>query len=410
MKKRKRKVLNKSAVTKQVHLTSSARILYKRALQLTRQMSVLKSRNKQYKKRLQLAIKARNSLPIEKILGQLNTPTYNFLLSQIKNQNKSKNGRRFSTDAKILALSMMKSSGKGYKFLSKIFSLPSRKTLTTLLRKFPLTEGLNEHLLKHLEGSIRKMNKQQRCCIVMFDEMSLSTELHYDPKEDRICGLTQNFGIVDHANVFMVQGIYTKWKQPLCFTFSDGPIKTFELKNMIVDIIKNCQKIGLHVIATVCDQGGSNQAAIHSLLKDTQEKFSRQNKENRLFGFEIMGQEIVPLFDVPHIFKGIRNNLLEKELHFEYQSRKMIAKWEHINSLYVLDAGADEQICTKLTDSHVKIGKLNKMKVSLCTQVFSHQVGSLLKGIARWGKWFKIYLISFYFEGYCASRKNTLLL
>jgi hypothetical protein len=33
------------------------------------------------------------------------------------------------------------------------------------------------------------------------------------------------------------------------------------------------------------------------------------------YHFEIVGEAVIPNFDPPHLLKGIRNNLLNKELH-----------------------------------------------------------------------------------------------
>lgn len=43
--------------------------------------------------------------------------------------------------------------------------------------------------------------------------------------------------LVDHANVFMVKGAFRQWKQPVSFTFSNGPMKSVDLKNAIKRII-----------------------------------------------------------------------------------------------------------------------------------------------------------------------------
>lgn len=229
---------------------------------------------------------------------------------------------------------------------------------------------------------------RKKCCVIMFDEMSLSCEVQYNRKDDVIEGIdttAKTPGIVDYTNVFLVQGVFSRYKQPLCFTFSDGPIKSMPLKTIIKKVIEKCQQTGLHVIATVCDQGGANQATINSLLKDTEEYFKREGKENELFGFLVNNKEIIPLYDVPHLFKGLRNNLLDKNLHFKIGDKKMVAKWDHIVTLYNLDVSIEDQLCFKLTDKHVLKERINKKKVSFCTQVFSHQVGSLMKRIALWG-------------------------
>lgn len=169
------------------------------------------------------------------------------------------------------------------------------------------------------------------------------------------------------------------------FTFSSGPIKSIKLKEIITLVIKECHRVGLEVVATVCDQGAANQAAINSLLEKTKVELQRNNLENRYFGFLVDGREIVPLYDVPHLFKGLRNNLLTKDLHFEMNGEKKVAKWSHIEQLYSLDIKEPSlRICSKLTDAHVIKDKINKMKVSYCTQVFSHSVGALLKRISQW--------------------------
>ena len=54
----------------------------------------------------------------------LNETTYNFMLSQIRMQQKKPKGRRFTYRDKIFALSLLKQSGRAYKFLSRVFSLP----------------------------------------------------------------------------------------------------------------------------------------------------------------------------------------------------------------------------------------------------------------------------------------------
>jgi hypothetical protein len=45
-------------------------------------------------------------------------------------------------------------------------------------------------------------------------------------------------------------------------------------------------------------------------MKATNQECVRAGVENCYFGFLVNGEEVVPLYDVPHLFKGIRNNLL----------------------------------------------------------------------------------------------------
>lgn len=47
------------------------------------------------------------------------------------------------------------------------------------------------------------------------------------------------------------------------FTFSNEPIKSEKLKNLLINVIKMWQESGLEVVSTVCDQGAANQAVIN---------------------------------------------------------------------------------------------------------------------------------------------------
>lgn len=62
--------------------------------------------------------------------GKLRPSTLSLLQCQVRNIGKKAKGCRFTDDDKILALQMLKTSPKGYRFLQTVLNLPSRKTLT----------------------------------------------------------------------------------------------------------------------------------------------------------------------------------------------------------------------------------------------------------------------------------------
>lgn len=140
------------------------------------------------------------------------------------------------------------------------------------------------------------------------------------------------------------------------------------------------------VIARICDQASTNVAALNILKSETITKYAKQGKEKRNFGFELGGQEIVPLYDPPHLLKCMRNNLLTKHLTFwDKDGKTRIAKWDHIVQLYELDKNEcviGDRINPKLTDAHVYADRMKKMKVSHAAQIFSQRVGSIMKILA----------------------------
>lgn len=92
------------------------------------------------------------------------------------------------------------------------------------------------------------------------------------------------------------------------------------------------------------------------------------------------GVEIIVVFDVGHLDKCDRNNLLTKHLEIDFRKKeheaRKIVKWEHYDTAYEMDARAKTQYRSlpKLTDRHVKEGKIRKMKNTLCRQVLSRSM------------------------------------
>lgn len=90
--------------------------------------------------------------------------------------------------------------------------------------------------------------------------------------------------------------------------------------------------------------------------------------------------EIVPLFDIPHVFKCMRNNMLDKDIRFD---KDKFATWDHVKTAFEIDtfSGNNNRCLPKLTPKHVYAHKIDKMNVKLCANVFS---GSVAKKINEW--------------------------
>jgi hypothetical protein len=69
----------------------------------------------------------------------------------------------------------------------------------------------------------------------------------------------------DYALVFIVKGIYRKWKQTVCFTFCEGTTATAEIINISKQVIRQIRSCGLRILSTTSDQGSRNQVTINKL-------------------------------------------------------------------------------------------------------------------------------------------------
>jgi len=92
--------------------------------------------------------------------------------------------------------------------------------------------------------------------------------------------------------------------------------------------------------------------------------------------------KIFHLFDPPHLLKGIRNNLLTKNVSFDMDGEK-VASWRDIMNLYELDSSIpDVKMLPRLTKEHVVPNEIRKMKVRNAAQVLSQRVSSIMAFLA----------------------------
>uniref|UniRef100_A0ABD2XIE7 Transposable element P transposase n=1 Tax=Trichogramma kaykai TaxID=54128 RepID=A0ABD2XIE7_9HYME len=205
----------------------------------------------------------------------------------------------------------------------------------------------------------------------MWDEMMIKPGLEFSSKYDILEGyedLGSDVGgrspkIATHVLVFMVGGLIHNWKQPFFYIPSAGPVSASNLIILINKVLELAFEVGFIIKHMVCDQSKGNQSAAEQ-LGITPENPSYTFNENKItFGF-----------DVPHIIKCIRNNLISNN----YKVDGNIVSWMPIKKLYELEKGKSCRAAPKLSKRHIEPNNFEKMKVSLAVQVFSHSVGAAL--------------------------------
>lgn len=159
------------------------------------------------KRKLFAADKFTKSEVFEKCVSSMDRIRKRFFQSQIENLEKKPKGRRYSLEDKVLSLALYKQSGTGYRFLSKLFALPSRKTVMKLLNRIPIRPGLHEEVFSVLNAETKNFqNPLDKNCILMFDEISIQPNLQPNWYEGNVVGF-ENFGfkqtqeISNHAQV-----------------------------------------------------------------------------------------------------------------------------------------------------------------------------------------------------------------
>lgn len=367
---------------KRVAVTPSEHALYRKLVSVGVKLSKCRNKVKHQAKKIKALQNITTNPQFLKTLDNLPSTSKVLTLLQFREHKKGNKGRRFTLNEKIIALSFLKQSPKGYRFLRKIFILPSRQTLLKLLNMADINPGINKNMIQQIKKAAEKMKLEHKICIVLFDEMSLKPNVTYNERKDKVCGFVTN-GLetrpdyADHAQVFMVRGLIKNYKQPVAYTFSQAATKGPELAMQLKLVITELQNAGLIVVATVCDQGTNNVNCIKYLLQETRGKLLRKGEEPQDNSFLVNDEFIIPLYDPPHLIKCIRNNLISKHLKYIKNGQVKIAKWAHIMALHKENPGYKGiRLVPKLTDAHCDPSKIPRMKVKNATQLFSQTVAS----------------------------------
>ena len=282
----------------------------------------------------------------------------------------------------MLALSLLKRSPKSYSFLQLLLPLPSRRTLQSVLSIVHFAAGINAHVFSALQHSLQKMSDRDRYSCLLFDEMSIRENVRFNQKLDCIegyedCGIERTCNFANHALVFMVRVLHRKWKQPVAY-YIRGSTKAGLLMKFL-EVLGACQNAGLHVVATVCDMGANNVSALQMLGATRKKPF-----------FEFQNQEIVTVYDPPHLLLCTRNLFRKYDVQFKselmHNQLPFTAKWEDILNVYEWDKSNVVRLFYKLTDAHLAPVAQDALKVSLAAQVMSHTVGASLTSVASQGK------------------------
>jgi len=239
-----------------------------------------------------------------------------------------------------------------------------------------------------MKAASKKMAVKDKICYIAFDEMDLKPHTGYSRKKDMVTGFEDYESkrrevFAGHASVFMVRGVHRRWNQPIGFYRTDTGMSSPEISVTIKAAIRSMKDAGFRVVATVCDQGSCNGPAYNALKAETKAKYIRRGKECRTLGFEIDDEEIIPLFDSPHLIKCFRNNFLEKDVTFTVNDVQKRASWSHIVTAYKLGL-----LPSHITELYVEADKISKMRVKYAVGIFSNRCAKALRDGVKASKYF----------------------
>ena len=258
----------------------------------------------------------------------------------------------------MFAMSLNHASPKCYKLLKKTLALPGISTLKSYLKKVDIKPGFHQNIFDASTCKAEHMSAESKLCAILFDEMAIKEQVSYDVRNDSVCGL-EDFGtggrtryVANHAGVFMVRGLVDKWKQPVVYFLTSGPMCSDRLKTTLLTCIEKVQATGLIVKVVICDQGSNNRSVVNSLGVSVDNPTFQHN-----------GSTIFVLYDPPHLLKNIRNNIKRSG----FRVNEELVSWKYIEQFYGIDSSLPIRMAPKLTAKHVNLPPF----ASMCTNMDS---------------------------------------
>ena len=151
---------------------------------------------------------------------------------------------KWSNDTINEALELKFTCGQsGYENLLRLnLPYPSLRTLQQRLESLKFQSGILTEVFDFMKTKVDVMKINEKECVLILDEMSITESVDYDTSTSSYYGfvtLPEHYGQANHALVFMLGGISTRWKQTVAYYYTGSSVYGGVLKNIVLSII-NC--------------------------------------------------------------------------------------------------------------------------------------------------------------------------
>lgn len=303
---------------------------------------------------------------------------------QIRSLSRENNfGHTWSTGTIKQALQIKYACGtSGYEFLRKLgYPLPSTSVLGRRLQGLKFLPGVLTEVFDVLKSKADTMDDVEKDCALYLDEMEMAPGYEHDRGEDCFLGgvtLPDNLdnpGIAaNHACVFMLGGLNSRWKQVVAYHFTGRSIDPQALKDVVFEIIQLAFECSLRVLVVTSDMGPANRGLWHLLglsshrLSVTVCSVPHPHLDGRLLYF---------MPDAAHVLKNIRGQFLNSHTFTLGEDTVKLnhlpsatVNVDHVTAVLDFDEENELKIAPRLSDIHTSTGHFTKMKVGIAVQLF----------------------------------------
>ena len=226
-------------------------------------------------------------------------------------------------------------------------------TLRKYAANLQLDQGVLEEVMRVMKLKSKNKTKREKICILFFDEIHLSAEIEIDKKTE------QKVGPAKTAQVGMVRGLTSSWKQPVYYKYDQNLTK-----QIVENVIKRLYDAGYTVVSITTDMGTSNVA----VWNDFNVGFDHGNKSYFIHP-EDPSLKVFVFADPPHLLKLFRNHFFDSGF---YVDSKHLEKGV-LEELLTFSDKKDYKLNHNLKQEHLDVKYSKRQRVSPSCKVFFEQ-------------------------------------
>uniref|UniRef100_A0A1Y1KFH5 Uncharacterized protein n=1 Tax=Photinus pyralis TaxID=7054 RepID=A0A1Y1KFH5_PHOPY len=260
-----------------------------------------------------------------------------------------------------------------YSLLAEIYKLPSRNALKNMASAIVFKPGLQDKTVDFLEAKVSALKPLDRFCSLTMNEMSLTPNLFYNINRDEIIGWEDAgngkvFKPATKVFVILAQSIFTKWKQPIAYFYSNSSFKVTHMRVLLMKSIRLLNRFGIKVVNFI---SGINSKFVQLA------KILNVSPEEPYFYVE--SHKVFYIFDPPQLMKSTRNTF--KRNNFIYGEEE--ASWEYVDLFYKRDKEANINFAYRLTDAHIRLSNVWKWDLRYAVQLLSNKMAAGINMFSR---------------------------
>lgn len=289
-----------------------------------------------------------------------------------------KKRKPWSINEKKVALSLYYKSPSTYKYMRKNgIVLPGESTVRRWLNSINYETGYSIKYMEQLKIKTSNFMYDEKKCVILLDEVSIMKSIEYNKVLDEIEGfedlgqLGRTDKFASHALVIMIRGLYTNWKFPFSYFFTGSGVKGDNLVLIVENCVQKLLELDLIPTSIVCDQGTQNRR-MFSLFGGT------ENNPSTV----LCGKKLFLIYDMPHLIKSIRNNLLTGDFKID----EKLVSLNDIRKTHEIDTKNSTRAMLKITPTHLSPNPFQKMSCKLAIQLLSRTVSSAIKTCVSTGE------------------------